>query len=496
MEMTQRSEEDVCCALYECDNELDRAVIFLLEQLPINAFATTSKKKKNKNKEEKHRSESEWNESQGPHEFKDRNRARGAGNTEFKNHGNRIKDKKRNDNNESSMEFKVDTFRPANDRERNKNPRSSNIRSSNRNNTTSSRSTYRTNKARTQDHQEIDAWDASQGIMSEQNQQQITIDTWGDWDNEEYTGSLNDTKVFTPSTSISAPISGAHDIVNASNALDKQKVIKSSTHQAEPFNSIVTSPINLTSSNQKQYSDINSATTQIGRNIDVTSHQHKSLSEEQSQYFNALSSQNTHSYPQNNVQFASTFGNSNQFGSEQIIATQQTNHNRKPQKARVPPPSKIPSSAVEMPGDSINTVGYIDVQFGGLDLGNDDSLDATVEKFNSPGLDGSTVIQGKEVNDFAIKSSQKPSLSGAAQQNAHLHPSADVINQNESVSPRTPSSATGTMINNSSSSFAMNKNDNYLQSSNTNYNSSFSTASKLSYANSYGNTNFSAAQVS
>lgn len=35
METTQRSEDDVCCALYECDNDLDRAVIFLLETLPV-----------------------------------------------------------------------------------------------------------------------------------------------------------------------------------------------------------------------------------------------------------------------------------------------------------------------------------------------------------------------------------------------------------------------------------------------------------------------------
>lgn len=35
METTQRTEEEVCCALYECDNDLDRAVIFLLETLPV-----------------------------------------------------------------------------------------------------------------------------------------------------------------------------------------------------------------------------------------------------------------------------------------------------------------------------------------------------------------------------------------------------------------------------------------------------------------------------
>ena len=34
-------------------------------------------------------------------------------------------------------------------------------------------------------------------------------------------------------------------------------------------------------------------------------------------------------------------------------------------RARLPPPSKIPASAVEMPGESL---ANLDVQFGGLDL--------------------------------------------------------------------------------------------------------------------------------
>lgn len=41
MEMTQRSEEEVCCALSECDNDLDRAVIFLLETLPVVSVLCT-----------------------------------------------------------------------------------------------------------------------------------------------------------------------------------------------------------------------------------------------------------------------------------------------------------------------------------------------------------------------------------------------------------------------------------------------------------------------
>ncbi|KAK6642787.1 hypothetical protein RUM43_004289 [Polyplax serrata] len=46
----------------------------------------------------------------------------------------------------------------------------------------------------------------------------------------------------------------------------------------------------------------------------------------------------------------------------------------KTQRARVPPPSKIPQSAVEMPDDAINTsISFLDVQFGGLEFGSEGS---------------------------------------------------------------------------------------------------------------------------
>jgi len=57
------------------------------------------------------------------------------------------------------------------------------------------------------------------------------------------------------------------------------------------------------------------------------------------------------------------------------------------QRPRVPPPSKIPSSAVEMPGDAVNSgIGFLDVQFGALEFGSDSSsLDggSVNEKYNS-----------------------------------------------------------------------------------------------------------------
>lgn len=52
----------------------------------------------------------------------------------------------------------------------------------------------------------------------------------------------------------------------------------------------------------------------------------------------------------------------------------------------MPPPSKIPSTAVEMPGDAVNSgIGFLDVQFGALEFGSDSSsLDGSAnEKYNS-----------------------------------------------------------------------------------------------------------------
>lgn len=52
----------------------------------------------------------------------------------------------------------------------------------------------------------------------------------------------------------------------------------------------------------------------------------------------------------------------------------------------MPPPSKIPSTAVEMPGDAVNSgIGFLDVQFGALEFSSDSSsLDGSAnEKYNS-----------------------------------------------------------------------------------------------------------------
>lgn len=70
------------------------------------------------------------------------------------------------------------------------------------------------------------------------------------------------------------------------------------------------------------------------------------------------------------------------------------------QRPRVPPPSKIPSSAVEMPGDAVT---FLDVQFGALELTSDtSSLDGSAnEKYSSTTITGVDITSGSNAINTA-----------------------------------------------------------------------------------------------
>lgn len=497
MEMTQRSEEDVCCALYECDNDLERSVIFLLEQLPVNAFETTSKKKKNKNKEEVI-VEGEWNDVSNVSEAKEkyRNRSQVTGST--RNNSNRPREKRRDDRINLISDFKVDTFRAGNDRTRNFKNNLSRGERPGRNNLITGKGSFRGNRSRNQEHQEIDSWDASQGItIDKEKQQEITIDTWGDWDNEEYTGSLTDSKVFTPSTSTNQ---GQHDF-KASSSVEKQ-IKKPGSVQEDSFSPALHRDANsLVNSNQSQYPELHSGTNaaqHLRQALELPLIQPKSLSAEQSQYFNTLSSQSSsqvNAYTTSAVQYSSNYGNVNQYNSEPILAPQQGSQTRR-QRARVPPPSKIPDSAVEMPGDSLNNIGYLDVQFGGLDLGHDDSFD---EKFSGSSLEIGQGISTSEINDFPIKpNNHKTSLSGSGLPTKQVMPSSDALNQNDALTSRTSNNGPS-IVSSGSTNYSLSKTDPYVQAANAGYqsNTAFASTTKVSsFSGSYGSNNYSATHVS
>lgn len=83
---------------------------------------------------------------------------------------------------------------------------------------------------------------------------------------------------------------------------------------------------------------------------------------------------------------------------------------RKP-RAKVPPPSKIPASAVEMPGDNI---GYLDVQFG-LDFGSEDTFDALSDKFNAVSIESNSQVVvvggGQDQDQYQSSKSQQQTIS-------------------------------------------------------------------------------------
>ena len=113
----------------------------------------------------------------------------------------------------------------------------------------------------------------------------------------------------------------------------------------------------------------------------------------------------------------SGYGQTSAFGSikqtSNVNSTSNQNLNQQPQsgsnynRSRMPPPSKIPNSAVEMPGDSL---ARLDVQFGGLDL-----------QFGGGGSSAnSDSVNSFEFNgNLAGNAGQVPSQSQSTQQNTN-----------------------------------------------------------------------------
>lgn len=177
----------------------------------------------------------------------------------------------------------------------------------------SSRDQNRGNYFRSQNENEtaVDTWDNT--IAMNAAEQTKSDDTWGDWDNEEYTGSLADTKVFTPSSvqnqtlshaeQLSAPPGLEQQILNPPSQLNDDLVQQYSTNTVSSTPSAVSG--GNSSSNQVQYSDLhvqsstNAAHLRPAIDIPLNS---SSLSAEQSQYFNSLSSQ-----PVGAVQYSSPY---------------------------------------------------------------------------------------------------------------------------------------------------------------------------------------------
>lgn len=451
METTCRSEEEVCCALNECDNDLDRAAIFLMESLPMNAFAQSTRKKKNKqaanaaNNNQDGGDASDWgdngNLSSGD-ATRERSRQRGGmrgGRTGGGPGGGGVGDSRGwrgRENNDSKGGGSGGMgggeswrgggrgtgrgggrggFRGSRGGGGRLGTRPVGAGDSARGNREGGGSRgYPRSTLNQQPPQEVDTWDNT--LADHVDSIHKADDTWGDWDNEEYTGSLADTKVFTPSTiqsqttELSAPPGLEQQVLNppTSASVVAASVSAAASDDLLQYSTTVASSATTAAAAYAaavtQFPELaptSAAVTAgtVAAQQAAASVASSTLSAEQSQYFNSLSQNVAAAVASNyHVNVPPTRYSASPYDTQQLQQQPSTlpvqQQQRKQQRARVPPPSKIPATAVEMPGDTMNNIGYLDVQFGGVDYINDDTfVDSLPDKFAAVSIDSQTQQQ-------------------------------------------------------------------------------------------------------
>merc|ERR1719186_550035 len=235
-----------------------------------------------------------------------------------------------------------------------------------------------------------------------------------DWDNDEYTGSLSDTKVFTPSGSsakaVGEPVNGSvsHPAVGSGAALG-------SASQPTPANNSLGSsysqPIDLSSLlkpgglaapsaapggptghsqyNQTATQDLKSAIgigvkggEQLAPGYGSSSLSYSSGTVVPPSPYTSQASHQPGSFS------SSAPGSAFSPIKPAAVTNGSSSGSKALPRARLPPPSKIPSSAVEMPGAG-DSVSNLDVQFGGMDLqfggSNNDSNSSNFDFNAAPG---------------------------------------------------------------------------------------------------------------
>jgi len=449
MDITGKSEDEVATALFDCAWDETKAIELLLEEGGLGSWETTGQKKKRKaDKEEAGKENEDWNEDFDPsNQFGDnRERSRNRGPPRLRNRGGSVQGGrdgepwKNKEWQENERNFEGGRGRggrgmgprsrgggqggmPPRQRGRGGGPRGFNNRGE---------FGERGERAERPVGEsgglgQIDTWNPigpDQGDQRQRHKLQNkdafdNAGNWGDdfptaedWDNDEYTGSLSDTKVFTPSGStakaVGEPVNGSvsHPAVGTGAALG-------SASQPSPANNSLGSsysqPIDLSTLlkpgglaapnaapggptghsqyNQTATQDLKSA---IGIGVKggeqlAPGYGSSSLSYSSGTVPSPYTSTASHQPSSfNNPAPGSAFSpikpaavtNGSGGGSKALP------------RARLPPPSKIPSSAVEMPGAG-DSLSNLDVQFGGMDLqfggSNNDSNSSNFDFNAAPG---------------------------------------------------------------------------------------------------------------
>lgn len=261
-----------------------------------------------------------------------------------------------------------------------------------------------------------------------------------DWDNDEYTGSLSDTKVFTASSGVTqaavgqpvngtspapapaavapvpvpTPANNSFTNSNYSQPIDLSALLKSpgvtgsSAAPGGPTASLGQFNPQTATQDLKSAIGIGGSSAPGGPPKDYSS---ASLS-----YSSGGGSANTYAAPLSTNNSQAFTGSGSAFSPIKPAAVTNGSPTGKAlPRARLPPPSKIPSSAVEMPGDSLSN---LDVQFGGLDLqfgtGNGESGSSAGTGFEfggGGGSSGSSLPPPKDIDNKAKYSSIPTSIS-------------------------------------------------------------------------------------
>lgn len=101
-----------------------------------------------------------------------------------------------------------------------------------------------------------------------------------------------------------------------------------------------------------------------------------------------------------------------------------------------------------MPGDVLNNIQYLDVQFGGLDFGTEESFDTLSEKFNQTNMEPPQTVQNSDVAmEFQVKSTQ-PSNSSASNLNVSTGLSSSQIENRPSTFPQRTNNTQSATVNN------------------------------------------------
>ncbi|XP_071442037.1 protein lingerer isoform X2 [Hetaerina americana] len=586
MDATRKTEDEVCTALHDCDNDPDRAVNMLLEGMGTGEWEMSGKKKKNRQPGTNTKPEGPVNNREDPGgdwcreregggggggggAERERSRTRGSGPPRMRGRGSldsRGWRGRENKENEKNLEDSRGDIPRRGGRMMN-GPGGRSGRGGR-----GGRLGPRTfqNRERGGFPRSIDTWNNPQ--VEDSSADPIKMGQLGvsmtpnslleDWDNEEYTGSLADTKVFTPSNSVQptnpeplqdstnqdiaspVPQTLSSSLSPNSDQMSQNLDLASTLQQNNQAPAVTPNSVGvgvMTPAQSQYLSQLTQATESLKSAVGLGSNSTPVSNSTQS--YGPVSSASTNNYPVTSsaayhtpspTAFTSTtdalsasfstssFGGSAASYSSQMkvqatgppaasqsTVTQSLPARTKTQRPRVPPPSKIPSTAVEMPGDAINSsISFLDVQFGGLEFGSETSsfdFSSDQSKFSGAAtgnsmdsVSNSGTSSAMDLNATSTSKSQSANLdgySGSSQQSSKEHTQAGISlgqnqklsgpenipfpsNQNAEHKPSQPAFSQPRVSGSGSSSMDIGKSDAGL---------SYSASSTVTYQNSYQN---------